>query len=92
MRIYRKEILVVLITVLVAACEAVVGDFEVESCDPDTPTVCTDLGDETAQVMGCCSSNASKVWWCENGEIRSQDCNDFNCDYDPDQKKNTCVE
>ena len=75
-----------------SACEAVVGDFEARSCDPDPPASCADLGDADGQRLGCCDGPAETVWYCVDGGLRELPCGDLTCDYDPDREIMACVE
>ena len=78
---------------VLAGCEAVVGDFEVRSCEPDPPTSCADLGDADEQLVGCCNGDATVVYFCESGPLESRTCSgDLTCDYNPDIDAMGCVE
>ncbi|MDD5306211.1 MAG: hypothetical protein PHU25_02710 [Deltaproteobacteria bacterium] len=76
----------------VAACEAVIEDYEVKTCDPDPPASCADLGDTDAERVGCCTDGAKAVWWCEGGALKSLDCGELTCDYDTKLKTMACVD
>lgn len=78
--------------VALAGCEAIVGDYEVRSCEPDVPQSCADLGDADAQFVGCCDANAETVYFCEGGQLESRACGELTCDFNPDIDAMGCVE
>ena len=75
-----------------AACEAIVEDFEISPCQPDPPQSCADLGDEAAQARGCCDRAAATVWYCEDGVLEHDDCGAGTCDYDIAIQGMACVD
>ena len=77
---------------VLAGCEAVVGDFSAEPCDPDPPGSCADLGDTDDQRRGCCDGEAAAVYYCSDGALRTVDCGSGSCDYDPDRDVMACME
>lgn len=88
----KLSVSLVALFLALCGCEAVVGDYESSPCEPDPPTQCSDIGDDTdAQLQGCCAGDAKKVYYCKSGALKAGECAGT-CDFNPDADGFACID